>query len=96
MFFLVYDTLNSLGAAALLAVAPGSLGAPDAGVALLPTALHLFASSVATVPSNLIRTPAEVVKQRLQVSRRRGQARRRGNGSPVTECLEPWVPCRLG
>lgn len=47
----------------------------DAGVGgallvpLLPTALHLAASSLATVPANLVRTPAEVVKQRLQVKK---------------------------
>lgn len=69
VFFLVYDALKALGAAALLGdlsggAAPGGGGGSSS---LLPTALHLGASSIATVPANLVRTPAEVVKQRLQV-----------------------------
>lgn len=66
VFFVFYDALNALGTAALLG---GSTSAGGAGPypPAVPAALHLGASSIATVPTNLVRTPAEVVKQRLQV-----------------------------
>ena len=64
VFFLVYDALNTFASAM-----PASAGERGGVSGLLPAALfHLGASSLATVPSNLVKTPAEVVKQRLQVS----------------------------
>ncbi|CAB1098070.1 unnamed protein product [Ectocarpus sp. CCAP 1310/34] len=73
-FFLFYDALNAIGAAAILG-ADGSGGiSPSLSSSLWPTALHLGASSAATVPANLVRTPAEVVKQRLQVGRESGNS----------------------
>ncbi|CAN0215331.1 unnamed protein product [Ectocarpus sp. 6 AP-2014] len=73
-FFLFYDALNAIGAAAILG-GDGSGGiSPSPSSSLWPTALHLGASSVATVPANLVRTPAEVVKQRLQVGRESGNS----------------------
>lgn len=65
VFFLFYDTLNALGTAAVLGGTPAGGAGPLPPV--VPAALHLSASSIATVPTNLVRTPAEVVKQRLQV-----------------------------
>lgn len=72
IFFLCYDALNAMGTTALLA--SGAAGV--AGSSLPSTALHLGASSIATVPSNLVRTPAEVVKQRLQVCHKEGEMER--------------------
>ncbi|CAN0260271.1 unnamed protein product, partial [Scytosiphon promiscuus] len=69
-FFLFYDALNALGAATILGAGGG---VPPSG-SLLPSAVHLGASSIATVPSNLLRTPAEVVKQRLQVGQESGNS----------------------
>eukprot|EP00752_Nemacystus_decipiens_P003654 g3368.t1 len=81
VFFLVYDALKALGTAALLGGLSGGGGGGGSGggagggsSSLLPTALHLGASSIATVPSNLVRTPAEVVKQRLQVGQESGNS----------------------
>eukprot|EP00611_Tribonema_gayanum_P030669 TRINITY_DN85_c6_g1_i2.p1 TRINITY_DN85_c6_g1~~TRINITY_DN85_c6_g1_i2.p1 ORF type:complete len:445 (-),score=144.41 TRINITY_DN85_c6_g1_i2:803-2137(-) len=59
-FFLTFDALNVLGAA----LAPG----------MDPNLTHLAASCLATVPSNLIRIPSEVIKQRLQVGQVSGNA----------------------
>eukprot|EP00904_Undaria_pinnatifida_P008298 jgi/Undpi1/4599/HiC_scaffold_18.g07953.m1 len=73
VFFMCYDALNALGAAALLPVDIAG-GGSGSGVGILPTVLHLGASSLATVPTNLVRTPAEVVKQRLQVGQENGNA----------------------
>lgn len=70
-FFLFYDALNAIGAAAILGGDGSGGNSPSPSSSLWPTALHLGASSVATVPANLVRTPAEVVKQRLQVCRRK-------------------------
>ncbi|CAM9928738.1 unnamed protein product, partial [Hapterophycus canaliculatus] len=70
-FFLFYDALNALGAATLLGGSPSGV-APSGS--LLPSAVHLGASSIATVPANLLRTPAELVKQRLQVGQESGNA----------------------
>ncbi|CAN0379512.1 unnamed protein product, partial [Scytosiphon promiscuus] len=69
-FFLFYDALNAIGAATILGAGGG---VPPSG-SLLPSAVHLGASSIATVPSNLLRTPAEVVKQRLQVGQESGNS----------------------
>lgn len=68
VFFLFYDTINAFGAVTLLSTAAASDQAQGGGGGVFTAALfHLVASSVATVPCNLVRTPAEVVKQRLQV-----------------------------
>ncbi|CAM9702256.1 unnamed protein product [Ectocarpus sp. 12 AP-2014] len=73
-FFLFYDALNAIGAAAILG-GDGSGGiSASPSSSLWPTALHLGASSAATIPANLVRTPAEVVKQRLQVGRESGNS----------------------
>lgn len=79
MFFLFYDALNSAGTSALSAAAGGGSGG-DSLVGILPMALHLSASSLATIPANLVRTPAEVVKQRLQVRKRDEVWRQKGEG----------------
>lgn len=72
IFFLFYDALKVVGTAVLaghVATSTDLMGAAagTSSTGLWPTAIHLGASSVATIPSNLVRTPAEVVKQRLQV-----------------------------
>lgn len=57
-FFVTYDGFNTLFAAFL----PG----------LDTNLVHLITSSLATIPTNLIRIPSEIIKQRLQVGKETG------------------------